>query len=240
MIRILGAAAAATVMLVVSFQPAAAQEAQQLIYGLKFEQLEYRFGDQTDVTAWDGDAWLGNDEWKLRLTSEGEYLREGGNFETLEHQLFVQRMISTFFDAKLGVRQDNPDDFADRTYGVIGIHGLAPQWFEIDADLFVSENGDASARLDVDYEILLTNWVILTPSMELDFAFSDDAAAGVGAGFSAVELGARLSYDLIDRSLSPYVGVHYERKFGETGRIAQSEGEGKADLFFTIGTRLMF
>jgi len=235
-----GAALAAMVMLVVFSQRSDAQEPQQLIYGLKFEQLEYRFGDQTDVTAWDGDLWVGTDEWKFRGTSEGEYAREGRSFETLEHQLFVQRMVSTFFDAKLGVRRDNPDEFASRTYGVVGVHGLAPQWFEIDADFFVSENGDASARLAADYELLLTNWIILTPTLELDFAFSDDKAAGVGSGFSKAEIGARLSYDLIDRSLSPYIGVHYERKFGETGRIARSEGEGKADVFFAIGTRLMF
>ncbi|MCB1807253.1 MAG: copper resistance protein B, partial [Candidatus Competibacteraceae bacterium] len=104
---------------------------------------------------WDGDAFVGTDEWKLRLQSEGEYIKGPDVFETLENQLLVQRLVSDFFDIKAGVRFDTPDG-PDRTYAVIGIQGLAPQWFEVDADLFISEKGDVSARLDVDYELLIT------------------------------------------------------------------------------------
>jgi copper resistance protein B len=135
------------------------------------------------VAAWDGDVVVGRDEWKLRLQSEGEYERDESAFETLENQLLLQRPILEFFDIKAGLRLDTPEG-PDRVFGVLGLQGLAPQWFEVDADLFLSERGDFSARLDVEYELLITNHLILTPSVEVDFAFSEDRGIGVGSGLS--------------------------------------------------------
>jgi len=80
-------------------------------------------------------------------------------------------------------------------------------------------------RLDAEYELLLTNRLTLTPSADLDVAFSDDEKMGVGSGFSSAEVGLRLSYDILDRTLSPYIGVVWERKFGETADFAREEGE---------------
>ena len=45
---------------------------------------------------------------------------------------------------------------------------------------------------------------------------------GVGRGLSGMEAGLRLSYDLVDRSIVPYVGVHYERAFGRTAEFAMA------------------
>lgn len=206
------------------------------IRGLSFEQLEYRFDKDDPVVAWDGDAYFGTDEWKLRFQTEGEYASEEESFETLENQALYQFPVSDFFDAKFGLRYDAPDEQDNRLYGVIGIQGLAPQWFEIDADTFISEDGKISARLDIDYELLITNRVILTPTLEANFAFSDDKDIGVGAGFSSLETGLRLSYDLIGRDVAPYIGINYERKFGQTADFSDE------DEAFTgvIGIRLMF
>tara|TARA_R110002167_G_scaffold58377_11_gene165465 strand:+ start:290 stop:1012 length:723 start_codon:yes stop_codon:yes gene_type:complete len=238
-IRLLSVLLGATVAAVLSFQAHAVDKEPLVFYGVSVEQLEYRFGDDGDIVAWDGDAFVGTDEWKLKLQSEAEFEERDDKYETLETQVFVQRLIGTFWDAKAGVRFDTPDG-PDRTYGMVGLHGLAPQWFEVDADLFLSEKGDASARLDVDYELLLTNWLILTPTAEVDFAFSDDREIGVGAGISKAEVGLRLSYDLLERSVAPYIGTHYERKFGETGRLAEADGEDKDAWFFVAGLRLLF
>ena len=222
----------------------AAEPKSQVFYGVKVEQLEYRFneiGEKNDAEswAWDGDAFIGTDELKLRLQSEGEYIAGEDVFETLENKVVLQIPVSTFFDAKAGVRFDTPEG-PDRTYAVLGLQGLAPQWFEVDADLFVSEKGDVSVRLDVDYELLITNRVILTPTAEINAAFSDDREIGVGSGLSSAELGLRLSYDLLDRSIAPYIGVHYERLFGNTADFAKDEGEDDDELFVVAGVRLLF
>ncbi len=148
-------------------------------------------------------------------------------------------MISTFFDAKVGIRYDSPEG-PNRTYGVLGLQGLAPQWFEVDADLFLSNKGKASVRLDVDYDILLTNRLIFRPTAELELAFSQDPEIGVGSGISKTELGLRVSYDLVDRNLAPYAGAHWEKKYGATADFASEEGDKTDEFFFVLGARVLF
>ena len=138
------------------------------------------------------------------------------------------------------MRLDTPSKEQDRLYGVIGVTGLAPQWIEVDADIFFSEKGNTSARLDAEYELLITNYLILQPSVDINFAFSDDKAIGVGSGLNSIEAGLRLSYDLVDRSLSPYVGISLGKKFGETADMAREEGKDLTNVSFVIGSRFMF
>ena len=235
------ASAAFMAALALQLAPASAQEKDFIFYGLTFEQLEYRTGADAsnDALAWDGDAFIGNDEWKLRFTSEAEFDLKAEVFEVLEHQLVVQRLATDFFDVKAGVRYDAPIG-PNRWFAVIGAHGLAQQWFELDADLFLSERGKFSARLDADYELLLTNRLILTPSAEIDLSFGFDPAVGVDDGLVSAEVGARLSYDLIDRAVSPYLGVHYERKFGGTADLARDEGEAVDALYVVAGLKMIF
>lgn len=216
---------------------AAPAMAEPLIWGVQVEQFERRFGDENGA-AWKLDALIGTDELKLRYVTEGEYGDDAG-LERFENQLMLQIPISDFFDAKAGIRYDAPRG-PDRAYATVGVQGLAKQWFEVDLDLFVSEKGDVSARLDADYEALITNRIILTPSLEVDLPFSDDEEIGIGAWGPKVEIGARLSYDLVDRTLSPYVGVHYERAFGATADLRKDEGEPTDALFVVIGARMLF
>lgn len=211
--------------------------AEPLIYGIQVEQAERRLDDGSDVYAWDFDAVAGTDELKVVWRSEAEYVTEGNQFETLENQLRLQKPISTFFDAVVGVRVDTPRG-EDRVYGVVGVKGLAPQWFELDADLYVGET--SFVRVEAEYEGLITNRIILTPSVELDTPLGDDAALGVGAFGPKLEVGARLSYDLLDRAISPYIGVHYERLFGETADLAREVGEQKDNLYMVVGMKMLF
>jgi copper resistance protein B len=236
----LRAALAAAVITLVPLSTAWAQEKGSVFYAVQMEELEYRYGESsTELLVWDGDAFVGTDELKLRWLGSGEYDLDAEVFETLENRIVLQTPISTFFDVKGGFRFDTPDG-PDRWYGLVGVTGLAPQWFEVDADLFLSEEGDASFRIDVEYELLITNYLILTPSAELDIAFSDDEEMGVGRGVSSAEIGLRLSYDLIDRSLSPYVGVAYEHEFGRTADFSRDEGEATETWFAVVGAKLRF
>jgi copper resistance protein B len=213
--------------------------AEPLIWSLQAEQFEYRFGEDEDVLAWEVDAFVGTDALKLRYQGEGEFGFDADALEAWENRLVLQAPVSPFFDGKIGVRYDAPDG-PDRVYGVIGVQGLAPQWFEVDLDAFLSEKGDTSVRLEAEYEGLITNRIILTPSIEAELPFSQDAEIGVGAFGPTIEVGARLSYDLIDRAVAPYVGVHYERSFGDTADFAREDGGDDDAIFAVVGLRLMF
>ena len=219
---------------------ASAQEKDFVSYGVQVEELERRWGDEGErLTAWNADAYVGTDELKLRWLGKGEYDTRADKLEKAENRLVLQAPVSDFFDVKAGIRADTPKG-PDRWYGVVGVTGLAQQWIEVDADLFLSERGDVSARLDAEYEVLLTNRLILSPSADLDVAFSDDRAVGTGTGVSRAEGGLRLRYDLVDRAVSPYVGAVWERKFGRTADFARQEGEDVEAWLFVAGVRLMF
>ena len=85
-----------------------------------------------------------------------------------------------------------------------------------------------------------TNYWILSATLDATVAFSEDEEIGVGKGLVSTETGLRLSYDLIDRAFSPYVGVVHERKYGDTADLAKAEGGGTEDWFAVIGARIAF
>jgi len=224
----------------ITVNPSFGEVESKTYYGIQIEEAEARFGDEGErLFVWNGDAYYGTDELKLRFLSGGEADTDTGLLEKLESQLVLQTPISDFFDAKAGVRADTPEG-TDRIYGVIGISGLAPQWIEVDADFFVSETGDTSARLDLEYELLLTNELILTSAADINFAFSEDTEIGIGSGLSSAEAGLRLSYDLLDRSISPYIGVSYERQYGDTKDYAIEDGEDAEAWAFLIGSKFSY
>ena len=71
-------------------------------------------------------------------------------------------------------------------------------------------------------------------------AAGTDEAIGVGSGLVGTEVGLRLQYDLVDRTLSPYLGLHWEAAHGRTRDLARAEGEQTSNLYFVAGVRLMF
>jgi len=213
-------------------------QAEPLIWGFQAEQFEYRSLEGEDALVWDFDALVGSDELKFVWRSEAEIGLTSDEFEGLENQVRLQFPISTFFDAVVGAYADTPNGAPDRFGGVLGVKGLAPQWFEIDADLYVSDY--PFARFEAEYEALLTNRLILTPSAEINMPLKDDLAREQGAGGATVEIGARLSYDVIDRTFSPYIGVNYEASFGDTKNILQANGEDTDAFSIVFGTRLLF
>lgn len=208
-------------------------------WGIQFEELEYRYSDDEEVGVWNADVFYGTDDLKVRWLTKGEHAFEEQTYEELENQLVAQVPVSDFFDAKGGVRFDTPDG-PDRTYAVLGVAGLAPQWFEVDANLYLSDEGKASAGLDVEYELLFTNYWILSATLDATVAFSEDRQIDVGKGLVSTETGLRLSYDLLGRSFSPYLGIVHERKYGDTEDFAEAGGSSTEDWFAVIGVRIVF
>lgn len=214
--------------------PAAlAQEKEAIVYGAQMEEMEYRrAGNRGELFVWDGEAFAGNDAIRWYWLSEGEYDLRGDTLESAENRIVAQVPVSDFFDIKAGVRLDYYGGGADRWHAVFGMTGLAPQWFELDADIFLSETGALSARLDAEYELLLTNRLYFIAAAESTYAFAADRKAGSGSGLNDAELGLRLRYDWIDRNVSPYVGVAYENKFADTAAMAHEQSE---QWFFVAG-----
>ena len=201
------------------------------------DRLEAKLHRGRDGYAWDAQAWHGGDIDKLWLKTEGEGAF-GGGVEAAEVQALWSRAIDPWFDLQLGVRYDfRPQP--DRAYLVAGVQGLAPYWFEVDAALFVSEKGDVTARAEAEYDLRITQQLILQPRAEIELAAQDVPELGIGAGFSQAEIGARLRYQ-IKPEFAPYVGVEYERAFGDSARFRRAAGERAGGWSLLVGVRAWF
>lgn len=207
---------------------------------LLVDQLEYRSNDGPDTLNWDAEGWIGTDYNKLWLKTEGEDSRSGNSGEW-EVQALYSRLVAPFWDFQAGLRYDRIYGARDRDRGfaVLGFEGLAPYWFEVTPALFLSEDGDVSARFTASYELLFTQRLILQPSFEINAAAQKVEEFDVGSGINDVELGLRLRYE-IEREFAPYIGVSWSNKLGETADIARSEGERTRDFAIMAGVRFWF
>jgi len=201
------------------------------------DRLEYRGHSGKDGYVWDAQGWIGDDYNKLWVKSEGEGAF-GEDLEKAEVQALYSRPVSPFFDVQAGLRQDLGSG-PDRTYGVIGLQGLVPYWFEVDSAFFISDKGDVTARIEAEYELLFTQRLVLQPRAELNFAFQDVDEQGVGSGLSTAEVGARLRYEFT-RQFAPYVGISWERAVGDTADFVRAEGGDPGTTSFVAGIRLWF
>ena len=230
-------AAGAALVSILAASPAWAAEPGEIFTFFQAEQLEYRTGTGKDGLAWDAQGWVGNDDHKLWLKTEGEK-PNAGKLEKGEFQLLYSRPISDFFDLQGGVRQDikpNPD----RTFAVFGVQGLAPYMFEIDAAAFVSHEGEVSARLKGEYDLLITQKLILQPTAEINLAAQSVKEREIGSGINNVGVGLRLRYEIV-REFAPYVGFQWERKLGQTADYARADRETVDNRSFVTGVRFWF
>ena len=213
--------------------------ADDKLYGMALiDRLEYGDPKGTNNYLWDVQGWFGGDFNKLWLKTEGEGPTHGGSPESTEFQALYNRMISPFWGVQGGLRYDiNPNP--DRGFAVLGVQGLAPYWFESDTALFVSEDGDVSFRGEFEYELLLTQRLILQPRLEVNLSARDTPEYGLGRGLNNTEMGVRLRYE-IRREFAPYIGVRWEQKYGDTKDIAQAEGEATSSTAFVVGIRAWF
>ncbi len=201
-------------------------------------RLETDIGSNTDGKAienWDVKGYIGTDENKLYLRTEGEH--KDGKLESAEFWALYSRNITTFWDAQVGIRYDLKAD--STSYVTIGLNGLAPYYFDTEVHLFISDNGDVSVRLHEENDFLVTQKLILQPYLEVNAFAQDVQEQDVGAGISEGKIGLQTRYEFT-RKFAPYVDVHYGRKFGETASIAKSNGEDKDELVGAVGLRLMF
>lgn len=211
-------------------------------YKLLVDQLEVTFGDGGEGYSWDAQFWYGGNIDKFWLKTEGEGTF-GGEFEGAEVQGLWSHAIDPWFDLQAGVRQDIGGG-PDRTHLVLGLQGLAPYWFEVEGAVFLSNRGDITARVEGEYDLRLTQELILQPKLEIDFSLQDIAELRLGSGITTAELGARLRYEFFPRSglavIAPYIGLLYERAFGRTEDFRIAAGEEAGGFKLLAGIRTWF
>ena len=199
---------------------------------LLLERLEHWDGRHGNGQSWEVTGWLGTDLDRLWLRSEGE--RSGGRTEAARIELMYGRSISPWWDVLAGVRQDVlPGD--DRSWAAFGLQGLAPYKFETSATVHVGSGGQVMAEAEIEYEVLLSNRLILQPLLEVSAAARSEPRWGIGSGVNKLETGLRLRYEF-SRRFAPYIGIGHERRYGDAADFA----DHRRDTRWVAGVRMWF
>lgn len=206
------------------------------VFWFQGDRAEYRAREGGDGYLWDVQGYYGGDLDKFWFKSEGE-----GTFgerpESAEIQGLWSHAIGPWWDLQAGVRQDLTGPA--RTHAVIGVQGLAPYMFELDAAAFLSTKGDLTARVEAELDQRITQRLILQPRAEVNLSAQDIPELGVGSGLDSVELGLRLRYEFA-REFAPYIGIEQEWKIGQSADYARLAGEDPSVTNYVVGVRFWF
>ncbi|MCW8830932.1 MAG: copper resistance protein B [Gammaproteobacteria bacterium] len=208
-----------------------------LLYKVSIDQLEKRYSsNHSDPLILEADAWIGKDINKLWLKADAE--KVDGELEELELQVLYRRAVDAYWDFTVGWKHNSkPRPKSD--WLALGFTGLAPYWFEVDAAVYIADDGQTNLNLNLEYEWMLTQQWVLSPEAEINLYSKDDDATEIGAGLSSSQLGLRLKYEIY-RELAPYIGINWNQKFGGTADHARSTGETSSDTQFVIGLSAWF
>jgi copper resistance protein B len=200
-------------------------------------------------TTWrlQGRGWTGGDVHRALLRVEGVLDQEGRVDHTRIEALY-SRAVAPYWNLVAGVRADpassapsmasqslpsSPQSPA-RTFLAFGIEGLAPYRIEIEATGYLSNHGEAEARIEAHTQLLLTRRLVLEPRATLDLSFSDVPERRLGSGIPNLELGLRLKWAQWRRFM-PYLGAEWQGSFGNTARDIRVTGENPRALRFIAG-----
>jgi len=206
------------------------------LFWFQGDRLEYRARQSNDGYLWDVQGYYGGDTQKFWFKSEGE-----GSFGEAAEQAEIQALysgaIAPFWDVQAGVRQD----FAgpDRTHLALGVQGVAPYHFEVDAAAFLSHKGDLTARIEGEYDHRLTQKLILQPRAEINLSAQDIPELTIGSGIDSIEAGLRLRYE-ITPEFGPYIGIEQEWKVGAGADFVRAIGEDASVTNYVVGLRFWF
>ncbi|CAB3679606.1 Copper resistance protein B precursor [Achromobacter denitrificans] len=200
----------------------------------KFGLARNRDGQNTQE--WDGRFWFGTATDRFLIKSEGE--RENGGGSGGKVEAFWSHAVSPFWDLQLGARRDIGSG-PKRNWAAIGIEGVLPYNIELEATGYAGSSGRAALALKAEYDLLLTQRLIFTPELEASLYGKDDPERGIGSGLSDGSLSLRLRYE-VTREFAPYIGVSFERKFGQTARYASDAGASRSQTAIMAGVRFWF
>lgn len=206
------------------------------VFWFQADRVEAQTRRGRDGYLWDLQGYYGTPTSRFWFKSEGEG-SFGEPIEDVELQALYSRAITPFFDLQAGLRQDLAGP--NTTYGVIGVQGLAPYLYEVDAALFVSHRGDVTARVEAELDQRITQRLILQPRAELNLAAQNIPSLGIGDGIDKVEAGIRLRYEII-REFAPYIGVEQSWKVGRSATYARASGEDPSVTNYVVGIRFWF
>ncbi|OUY06886.1 copper resistance protein B [Acinetobacter populi] len=151
--------------------------------------------------------WIGTDENKLYLKSHVN--RAESASADYDVSLLYRHLLSEFWDIQTGikhVKDRNPDRSTNAA--ILGLHGLAPYFFETDAYVEIASNDRVSLILESSRDILLTQKLITQPFIDATISIQDHSPYARRSGLTELNVGLQTRYE-ISKQVMPYVEFSY-------------------------------
>lgn len=208
----------------------------ELIGSLIADRLEMASARSDFSMVYDWQAWYGWDDDRLLARAEGEI--ESGSFKNARNELLWAHALTAFWDTQVGIRYDSGLG-QDRAWGALGVQGYAPYWLYVEATGYVGEEGRTAFRLELEYDLLITQKLILQPRIETNFYSESDPSRLVSSGLSNIEAGLRLRYEFM-REFAPYIGIEWASTFGSAADTIRAQGNKPEETRFIAGVHFWF
>lgn len=189
-----------------------------LNYKVTFEALEMKYDNNKDkIFQWDMNAWIGHDLNKVYIYSEGERTKRESESE---NQIVWSNAIAPYWDIQYGLGLDKTEENT-KNWAVLAFSGMGSYFFEIRTAFLLDDNGNLGLRASAQNEFLLTQKLRINVNSELSAYSKDDEKYEIKRGFSTLSLGANLKYE-ITKEFAPYIGLSYDKTFGDNSLSATS------------------
>lgn len=202
--------------------------------------LEYRPKGKDSDYRWDVEGWHGGDFNKLWVKSEGERNTALKADYDIDAQLLYARFLRKYYDFQAGFRaetQTYQGRNVTRAHAVIGVEGLVPYNYEVEAALFISQSGDVSGRFSLTKDFRMTQRWVVQSRLETNVAAQRVERFTTGRGLNNIEYGLRVRYE-ISRKFAPYAGVSFDRAFFGTADLVRQDGGDPSQIRFVVGVRM--
>ena len=207
-----------------------------IMMSVMFNQLEVARSQGKTEGGYDIDAWVGSDWNRIALKAEGD--TANSKLEEARTELLWRKPVDIFWNTELGVRQDSGKE-KGRTWLALGLNGISPYWLDLGGTVYIGDENHAALRLEATYDWRITQRLILQPTIETNIYSKDDTERNVGKGFSDLQAGLRLRYE-ITRQFAPYVGVETVHQYGKTAELLHTNNEPTSKTVAVAGVRLWF
>ncbi|RZA15538.1 MAG: copper resistance protein B [Proteobacteria bacterium] len=174
--------------------------------------------DEKPAGQFEGELWYGTSFEKWLLRSEGEIFDH--KISESENELLWAHAIAPYWDAVAGLRYDAGES-TGQGFLALGLRGLAPYWFETNANLYLGDKGRVALNAEAEYELLFTQRLILSPRLEVDMADLFDRDDTLGRSSNNLTVGLRLRYEIY-RRFAPYIGL-------ESSQYLDAKDDGDAE-----------
>lgn len=186
------------------------------------------------------DTWIGSDENKLFI--KGHLSKFESISKNYDLAALYSRNIADFWDLQLGAQysyNQNRKMDQNTVKAMLGLHGMAPYFFETDAYVYIGKDQDVSLSLETERDLLLTQKLIAQPYLDIEIVLSDDSNYAQKKGLSNVQFGVRTRYE-ITKKLMPFIDVAYHYDRGNQQTVWQKRSTSESGGLYGAGILLKF